>query len=145
MTYLKTLSKCWGIFLAAIGYGIIVSFLSINGVKQPSILVLDNTDYQNFAILIGAITGFGISTIGISLYYLLDKYDRANWYGLPLLFCSVSGILIGPTGCGVVNFSADSYGLINGSMGTFLVEGSISALFGGCLGWAVSIVVQEHI
>jgi hypothetical protein len=145
MSYLKTLYKCWGIFLAAIGYGMIVSFLSINGARQPPIQVLDNTGYQNFAIMTGAITGFLVSLSTITYYYYLVKFNRANWYAFPLLLCVLSGILIGLLGSGIVNYSAHSFGLVNGSTVTVLFDGFVSALFGAGLGWFISIIVQEQI
>ena len=145
MEYIKTLLKSWPIFLAFIGYGITASFLSINDAVQPTILKLDNSGYQNFAIAVGAMTGFFIPLLAISSYYLLDKYQMVRWFWTIFLLCVLSGFLVGFIGSYIVHISADSYGLLNGSMGTIIFNSVIAGLFGGCLGWVISIILQDQI
>ena len=145
MEYVKTILKSWPIFLAFIGYGMIASFLSINDALQPTIMVLDNSGYQNFALVVGAATGFIVPLVAISSYYVLNKYHRVKWFWTIFLLCVLSGFLVGFIGSYMVHVSADSYGLLNGSTGTIIFNSVVAGLFGGCLGWVISIILQDQI
>jgi hypothetical protein len=141
--YFNSILRSWPIGAACLAYGMIVSYLSITAAKQPEVLILDNSAYQNFALIVGASIGLITFLLSAMVYSIRDAQSDTGWNPFVSVLCIISGIFLGFASAFVVHISASNYGFIDSSLSSTIIDSSIAALFGGSGGFLVAMILQN--
>jgi len=112
------------------GYGALVGFIATTSAVFPLNLT-DNESYQNFGIIAGSIVGFTICLAAHILFVLWKWREKSQENRFIIFLCAGTGSLIGLISSLIVQVSANSFGLINASVGMIVIGCSISAIIGG--------------
>jgi hypothetical protein len=129
-------------WIACVGYGSTVGYLAITAAEIPPGLT-DNSSYQNFGIIVGAIVGLSICIIAHILYLIWKRRTKSERQGFLFVLCIATGVVIGFVSSYIVHVSADSYGLTDASMSAIVIGSLIPAIVGGLLP-AVILMIIEH-
>jgi hypothetical protein len=138
----KKLLPVIAIALICAGYSALAGFLSIGSNSQPDFTV-DELPYQNFSIAAGAGIGLAVFGIAYARYRLLKRKGKTESWGFFIRFNLVTGIILGFASSFIVHISAAGFGLINAPMVQIILESGIAAFLGGCLGFAIAMVLNE--
>jgi hypothetical protein len=117
-------------WIICVGYGALVGFVATTSAEFPLNLT-DNENYQNFGIIAGSIVGFSICLIAHVLYAIWNRREKSLGNRFIIFLCAVTGALIGLLSSLIVQVSADSFGLINASIGMIVIGCLIPAVIGG--------------
>jgi len=93
----------------------------------------DPTDYQNFAVATGAITGLLCACLGLLLYALAAKRGRFR-LGRLLVFSATSGAAITLVTYCISTALAPQYGMVERTGALTVADGVLSSIVGGGLG-----------
>jgi hypothetical protein len=115
-------------WIICVGYGALVGFIATTTAKFPLNLT-DNASYQNFGILTGAIVGFVICLFA-HLLYAWRRLTQTRLNRFVFVLCVTTGALIGLVSSFIVQVFADSFGLIDASVGIILIGCSIPTIIG---------------
>jgi hypothetical protein len=116
--------------MACVLYGLLVGYLAITAAKTPPGFV-DNSSYQNFGIIVGAIVGLSFFIFAHIIHILLKRRAKSE---LPdFLLHIVTGVMIGFVSSFIVHLSANSYGFINANRLAIIIGSVIPAVIGGGL------------
>ncbi len=117
-------------WILCIGYGALVGFIATTSAEFPLNLT-DNESYQNFGIIAGSIVGFTICLTAHILYLLWKRSGKSQDNRFIIFLCAGTGSLIGLFSSLIVQVSANSFGMINASVGMIAIGCLISAVVGG--------------
>ncbi len=117
-------------WILCIGYGALVGFAATTSAEFP-LNLKDNESYQNFGIIAGSAVGFTICLAAHILYFLRKRNEKSPGNRFIILLCAATGSLIGLISSFIVQVSANSFGLVNASIGMIVIGCSISAVIGG--------------
>ncbi|OGN88005.1 MAG: hypothetical protein A2Z74_07355 [Chloroflexi bacterium RBG_13_46_9] len=107
-----------------------VGYVATTSAEFP-INLTDNASYQNFGIIAGSIVGFIICLAAHIFYTLRKRSEKSLGNRFIMFLCAGTGSLIGLFSSLIVQVSANSFGMINASVGMIVIGCSISAIIGG--------------
>ena len=117
-------------WILCIGYGAITGFIATTSAEFP-LNMTDNESYQNFGIMAGAIVGFVICLAAHIFNFLWKRSGKSQGNRFVIFLSAVTGSLIGLFSSLIVQISANSFGMINASVGMIAIGCLISAIIGG--------------
>jgi uncharacterized membrane protein YedE/YeeE len=122
----------------------IMNGIIISGQSTPVNNIVDPTRYQNIAITIGTIIGFGIVLLGLISYLVLIRFisrDILFHFKLPLVLSGIVGVSINLLTYNILNRLADQYGIVPRTGGVILFDSIITAIMGAGFGIIIIIVI----
>jgi hypothetical protein len=119
-------------WLACAVYGVIVGYLAIMSADAP-VGVIDNSSYQNFAIIFGAVFGLAMCAVAHGIYLVWKRHSKPKRVDPVFVISITTGVIIGFATTFIVHVSADSFGMTNARMGVAITGSIVAAVIGGLL------------
>ncbi len=120
-------------WIACAVYGLMVGYLASLSADAPNGMVQDTRAYQNFGLIVGAGTGLALCLLAHLVYVLWKRFSRPVRFDPSAILSIVTGIIIGFTATFIVHRSANSFGLLNASIGIAVTGSIFAAVIGGLL------------
>lgn len=104
---------------------------------------MDELPYHNYTIAAGASVGLAVFTAAYFVYAVARTRNKTESFNFFPVLNTAAGAVLGFTASFVVHVTASAFGLINAGLGMTLFDSGVAAFFGGCIGFGLSVIMNE--